>query len=385
MFGNLVGTTLQPLGYLLLYLLTPFHNLPTWVLALPSIPASIVGLDTVFNNTVFSYAGDVSHGKSARSTSIRFIIIDTISALFTPVGLYGGNFILQRGGFVWLFGFTTAVVALGALYTILVVHNIIPHKEAEKEEEADEGNESKLKRLLHSLASCITRKRQGYGRLAIILLIVILGTHAISYTTDSNICFLFLQTKFGFDQNAFSDIQSIHFALTGAGAILMILLIQLTNINVLLVGLLSCLSKLGYYLEYVTNFVFRSLNLSPLDMPLLRQHLLSTLATCWAVLEVGLNNGMLTHFKTTFLSGTVPSVCKIIIARIATPAELGKLNTFVALLESLIPLAFVPLFDQLWKLSLLSYPGLNFLITAGILGVIFLLLLIICALPLKDR
>ena len=64
-------------------------------------------------------------------------------------------------------------------------------------------------------------------------------------------------------------------------------------------------------------------------------------------------------------------MCKIIIARIATPAELGKLNTFVALLESLIPLAFVPLFDQLWKLSLLSYPGLNFLITAGILGVIF--------------
>ena len=67
----------------------------------------------VFNNTVFSYAGDVSHGKSSRSTSIRFIIIDTISALFTPIGLYGGNFILQRGGFLWLFAFTTAVRSTG--------------------------------------------------------------------------------------------------------------------------------------------------------------------------------------------------------------------------------------------------------------------------------
>ena len=76
---------------------------------------------------------------------------------------------------------------------------------------------------------------------------------------------------------------------------------------------------------------------------------------------------------------------KIIIASIATPAELGKLNTFVALLESLIPLAFVPLFDQLWKLSLLSFPGLNFLITAAILGFIFLLLLVICVLPLTDK
>ena len=117
-------------------------------------------------------------------------------------------------------------------------------------------------------------------------------------------------------------------------------------------------------------------------MPLLRQHLLSTLGTYLAVLEVGMNSGL---SRLTFLVGTVPSVCKIIIASIATPAELGKLNTFVALLESLIPLAFVPLFDQLWKLSLLSYPGLNFLITAAILGFIFLLLLVICVLPLTDK
>ena len=193
----------------------------------------------------------MSHGKSSRSTSIRFIIIDTISALFTPIGLYGGNFILQRGGFLWLFAFTTAVVALGVLYTLLAVQNIIPHRGTEKEEEEEEkqGSRSKLKRLLHSLSSCLLRKRAGYGRLAISLLILILGTHAISYTTDSNICFLFLQTKFGFDQNAFSIIQSIHFALTGGGAILMIVLIQLTNVNVLVVGLLSTLSKLGYYLE----------------------------------------------------------------------------------------------------------------------------------------
>ena len=47
MLGNLVGTTLQPLGYLLLCLLAPTHDLPTWLLVIPSIPASIVGLDTV--------------------------------------------------------------------------------------------------------------------------------------------------------------------------------------------------------------------------------------------------------------------------------------------------------------------------------------------------
>ena len=76
----------------------------------------------------------------------------------------------------------------------------------------------------------------------------------------------------------------------------------------------------------------------------------------------------------------MPSVCKVIIAKIAEPSQLGKINTFVALLEALIPLAFVPVFDQVWRFSLSWFPGLDFLITAGVLGVIFLLLLVICVL-----
>ena len=252
LFGNLAVTSLQPLGYLLLHLL-PFTSLPTWILILPSIPASLVGFDTVVSNTVFSYAGDVSHGKSSRSTSIRFIILDTISALFTPVGLYGGDFILKRGGFTWLFAVVTACCALSSAYALVFVKNIIPFRSEEetKEDESDEEKPvyMKLFHLLSGLVTSVTKKRKGWGRFAIILLIVILGTHAISYTTDSNICFIFLQTKFGFDQNDFSVIQSIRFALTGGGALFMIGVIQLTDINVLVIGLISSLSKLGYYLE----------------------------------------------------------------------------------------------------------------------------------------
>ena len=47
----------------------------------------------------------------------------------------------------------------------------------------------------------------------------------------------------------------------------------------------------------------------------------------------------------------MPSCCKILMAAIVEPAELGKLNTFVALLEAVIPLAFVPVFDQVNKAS----------------------------------
>ena len=251
MVFNQLGTILQPLGYLLLYLL-PAPTLPTWCLALPSIPAAIVGMDAVINNLFFSYAGDVSHGKSARSTSIRFIIIDTLSVLSTPIGLYGGNFILQRGGFVWLFGVITGISVVSVLYVAFAVTNIIPHRNVVEEEDdkrLENSSCSGLSRLLRTLLSSVTRERRGNGRSVNILLLVILGTHAISYTCDTNISYIFLQTKFGFNQTDFSDLQSVHFGLTGAGALLTIALIQLTDVNILVIGLISSLSKLGYYLE----------------------------------------------------------------------------------------------------------------------------------------
>ena len=95
----------------------------------------------------------------------------------------------------------------------------------------------------------VTKRRSGHERSTILILIAVLGTHAISYTCDSTISFVFLQTQLGFNENEISIIQSIRSALIGVGGLLMIGLIQLTDINVMIIGLINCLSKLGYYLE----------------------------------------------------------------------------------------------------------------------------------------
>ena len=255
MLGNILGMVLQPLGYLLLFLLSSSHSLPTWLLALPSLPPALVGMDAVNIITIYSYAGDVSHGTSARSTSVRFIIVATLWNLATPVGIFGGNLLLERGGFLWLFSVVSGLYGLAALYTGVAVTNIIPHRTEEEEEVKEDVNIntrsacSKLIRLLRGLFSNVTRRRKDNGRIVINLLIVILGTCAITYTADSNITFVFLQVKFGFDQMDFSNLQSIRYLLTGGGALLLVAIIQLTDINVLVIGLISCLSKLGYYLE----------------------------------------------------------------------------------------------------------------------------------------
>ena len=61
MLVNLVGCIFQPLGYLIISFL---NHVPSWFLIIPSIPASLTGFDSVLFNTVYSYAGDASHGRS---------------------------------------------------------------------------------------------------------------------------------------------------------------------------------------------------------------------------------------------------------------------------------------------------------------------------------
>ena len=132
----------------------------------------------------------------------------------------------------------------------------------------------------------------------------------------------------------------------------MVAFINLNNLNVLILGIIGTLSRLAYYLEYA-----------------LADH-------TW-VLYLGNILGS--------IGGTVPAVCKIIIASIAEPAQLGKLNTFVALLEALLPLAFVPVFDQVWRLTSNTFPGLNFLITSAVLVINLVMFLIVTDLRLKRK
>ena len=185
------------------------------------------------------------------------------------------------------------------------------------------------------------------------MLLFILGLHSITYTCDSNISFLFLQLKFGFNRVMFSNIQSVRMLMAGFGSLLLIFMINFTDMNVLVIGLIGTISRLGYYLEYA-------------------------LACKLWVLYLGNSLGA--------FGGTIPAVCKIIMARIVDPSDLGKLNTFVALIEALLPLAFVPIFDQVWKLTSSVWPGLSFLITSGVLFIILIMFTILSTIKsLKEE
>ena len=140
--------------------------------------------------------------------------------------------------------------------------------------------------------------------------------------------------------------------LAGGGSLLLVFLSQFTRTPVLLLGSLATVSRLGYYAEYGV----------------------AGQGQAW-VLQLGNWIGS--------LGGTVPATCKILMAGIASPDQLGKLNTWVAVLESLIPLALVPVFDTVWRLTGKTWPGADFLITAGLLIIILALFAVVAMLRRK--
>ena len=104
-------------------------------------------------------------------------------------------------------------------------------------------------KILHEFTHILTKKRSQYGRGVSISLLMILCTHYISYTTDTNISYIALQTKLGLGESEISNILAIGLVICGVGNLLLMAVIHFSDINVMVVGLISCLSELGYYLE----------------------------------------------------------------------------------------------------------------------------------------
>ena len=153
-------------------------------------------MDALAINLAYSYVGDISHGASNRSASFHLLIIETLLFRFSTLGIQSSNYIFQSAGYIWFFTSITTLCGMSAIYTLVFIPNIIPHREeCESDKEEEKTLLMKLYRILRDLVSSITKRRSGHGRSTILILIAVLGTHAISYTCDSTISFVFLQTQ----------------------------------------------------------------------------------------------------------------------------------------------------------------------------------------------
>ena len=218
---NLASAVLLPVGYLVLCLLP--RPAPA-LLLLPSLLPAAAGLDWLFWTLVYSYAGDLSHGRSEQYATVRFIIIDTLNNLAAPLGIYTGSALLRLLGLTWLFAITGVLSVITLALAAGLVHDVpapgipasIPDSLQNTSKAEPTVNEKKNLfakgwENVRQLFSVLKVARPGWGRTVILLLLLMLGTHSVTYTCDNNISFLFLQQRFGYDQTQFAKVQGSKF------------------------------------------------------------------------------------------------------------------------------------------------------------------------------
>ena len=144
----------------------------------------------------------------------------------------------------------TSIFCISAVYAILSLSNIVPYTKKRKWK-GEEGKADRMKplKILHELTHTLTKKRSQYGRGVIIILLMILCTHYISYTTDTNISYIALQKKLGLLESEISNILAIGLVICGVGNLLLMAVVHFSDISVMVVRLISCLIDLGYYFE----------------------------------------------------------------------------------------------------------------------------------------
>ncbi len=122
----LMGKLCRSLGLLLNAYYMQWH--PYVLLFTVALPHSFGGGNAVFHMAAFSYVADTS---VPRSRTWRLGVAEAFWFLGSPVGLYLGAFLYERGGYLCVFATAVSFHAIAVLYTALILPAVPQPRESQ--------------------------------------------------------------------------------------------------------------------------------------------------------------------------------------------------------------------------------------------------------------
>lgn len=116
---SLMGKLCRSLGLLLNAYYMGWH--PYVLLFTVALPHSFGGGNAVFHMAAFSYVADTS---VPRSRTLRLGVAEAFWFLGSPVGLYLGAFLYERGGYICVFSTAVTFHFIAVLYTALILPEV---------------------------------------------------------------------------------------------------------------------------------------------------------------------------------------------------------------------------------------------------------------------
>ncbi|KAL4623851.1 proton-coupled folate transporter-like, partial [Arapaima gigas] len=352
-FGMVLPSALSIVAGGLLIAMSQVREMNTyWSLAAAVIVGLSGGHVSVFLSC-FSYLADVT---DAGSRTLRMGIAEAMIFIGGTLGFLISGFLLQRFGFLATFGVYCGCHALNLCYILLWLRSpkpsvksvCLPQASSEAEQSAEAPPRPSLLTYAKMTFRAVIRNRSGQEKLKLHLLILCTFLNNTVAVGDQAILLLFLMYKpREFTTELYGVFNSTRMMLLG----------------IFLIGLFPWLLRcIGEITLAKISAIFRGASYI----------LLAFSMNTWTVFLVAVLGAP---------SGISQAVIRSLCSAVVGPEEQGAMFSFSSSVEALCILIGATIFNDLYPLTLATFPGMPFIVMAGFTGIVLIFLQWVSEMP----
>ncbi|ODM94712.1 Proton-coupled folate transporter [Orchesella cincta] len=305
----------------------------TWTVAIiSSVVVSLSGNQACFISSAFSYTSD--HTPVEKRT-VRTGILHSLVFLGITLGLAAGGILAKSGlGFIKIFALAMALESFSLVYLVISMKNRPLPGVTKGKSNTDMFMELFNFQHIKDAASCIMKKREGNTRLKLGLLLLSHACVFMPMMGEMGVLYLFCRYQFNWDAATFGSFMSYK----------------------TVVG-------------FIGNFVSMGVLAGKLKLTDPQNGIVACISNLVAALMFSVATSSFLMFLgpiVSLLAGAAMIVPRSMLSKIIPADELGKINSCIGSMESIIPLVASSVYTLVYTSFLDVLPGSFFLISAGL-------------------
>lgn len=345
-FGRRPVIILTYTGYLLAYiimgaltLLSQHAEISPWVYLLSSLPSVFFGGICALITVIYCYISDVAVSKAR---DLRMVLNEASILIGMTVGSVASSFIYEATNVLTVFAISCSVMVLALIYVLFFV------PESLREDQISSG--SRIREFFRwdlavDLFKTCCQRRPKCDRAIIWLIMMALTLSIAIMQGDGSVTYLFVRERFQWTLEDYSLFNAARIVIQIGGSVLgMIILRKYLGFSIVAMGLIA------------------------LGCSVLESTVRATAVYSWEM-YLGTVLGS--------LRGVTGPMCRAILSHVTPAADLGKVFALTTSLESISPIASGPLYNLVYKATLVTDPGAFNYISSGLYFICYILMAIV--------
>ncbi|XP_021945632.1 uncharacterized protein LOC110843883 isoform X2 [Folsomia candida] len=327
------GVTIRYAG---LILCTYFNTWNAEIVALFSVlPGSLTGGRIAISMVVYSFVAVTS---TLKERTVRMGILTAVRTFGRSSGSALGGYLKRSGkNYYFIFSLGGGLSLLSFLYILLIMPN--PKKGNNpcgfKQDSKLEATKNifNWKNVIESAKAFFKKREYGVREQLFLLVAILIFTMAPMQGEDSTLL-LFVRNKLNWSTADYSEYGTFRMLIAFGGGLMSVgVLVTWLEVADWKLGCISCVSQVAGSLVYAFA-----------------------------------NNTLMMYIAPVvdILNGTMIIASRAMISKISPIAEMGKINSFIAVIDSTTPLWGNPLYQAVYRGTLDDFPGAFFILSAAL-------------------